>query len=132
MAVPESVFSNTRTGIDRRTGRVLSGWPHVAQSMTVIFTTRFWQRIMRLDFGSDVPSLLDKPGNALVIAKVYMAVYRALLAWEPGFRLTQMQLVKAGADGKFTLNLSGIYYPRGHLGDYTVSEPANTSLLLGV
>ena len=73
-----SVVSLKRTGIDRRTGKVLRGFDHCRQSLAVIFTTRYWTRVMRLDFGSLLYDLLDRPGNSETMAQVFQAISKAI------------------------------------------------------
>ena len=112
-----------RAGMDRRTGRLLTDWEHCAQSIQFILATRLGTVIMLLDFGSDVPSLIDRPGTAETIARCYAAAAGALRRWEPGFRVREFELVRAGSDGVFDIELRGTFYPRGHVGDYSLSEP---------
>jgi phage baseplate assembly protein W len=121
------------TGIDRVTGQVLAGWPHVKQSLETIFTTRFGERVMRRWFGSGVPQLL---GNNLVpstILRFCSAICVAVELWEPRYRVTQIvvsgnpEAVRAGHVG---LRIDGVYLPRGHLGDGTPA-PGVASLTIG-
>jgi uncharacterized protein len=111
-----------RTGIDRVTGQVLTGWAHCVQSIAVILTTRIGTRVMRRAFGSELKALQDRNATAANIAKVYVAIADALRRWEPGFRLRTMRLVRGGPDGVFAFVLQGEFFPRGHLGDYTTRE----------
>ncbi|MGQ3671784.1 GPW/gp25 family protein [Xanthobacter sp. TB0136] len=109
-------------GIDRRTGKILRGWDHVQQSITVILTTMVGERVMRRDFGSEVPALVDRPMTTRVILAVYAATANALRRWEPRFRLTKCEIVQASVDGTLHLMMGGDYMPRGHLGDSTVDS----------
>lgn len=117
-----------RHGVDRQTGRPLSGWPHVVQSIGVILSTRLATRMMRRDFGSRSRVLQDAPGNRRTLIEFYAAVADALTKWEPGFRLQTVDLERAGPDGVYVLVMSGLYFPRGHLGDWSLSEPATTTV----
>ncbi|MGR3484069.1 MAG: GPW/gp25 family protein [Paracoccaceae bacterium] len=78
--------------MNRHTGRTLSGWPHIRQSLGVIFTTRIGTRVMRREFGSAVPDLQDKPSNVEQLLDHMVAVATAIDAHEPrveleGFRI---------------------------------------------
>ncbi len=114
--------SRIRVGIDRRTYRQISGWEHCAQSLQILLSTRIGTRVMQLLYGSDVPALIDRPGNAETIAKCYSAIVTAVDKWEPGYEVRQLQLLSGGSSGAFDFELDGIFYPLGHLGDRSVSE----------
>lgn len=110
------------TGINRLTGKPLAGWAHVIQSIHVIFTTRFGERVMRRWFGSDVPVMLGRNLVPSTILRFWTAVWIALDLWEPRFRLTKITPLGSALDvrdGKIGFQIDGIYYPRGHLGDFT-------------
>jgi len=111
--VPDSV------GIDAETGQPLADWAHVVQSVRTILSTRIGSRVMRREFGSEVPDLVDRKMTQRNVLAVYSAAAVAIERWEPRFRLTQAQITAAGADGTISLILAGTYYPRGHLGDRT-------------
>lgn len=119
-----------RTGTDRKTGAVLTGWAHCLQSIEVILSTAIGSVVMLRDFGSDAPSMQDRPASAVEIARLYMAAAEALRKWEPGFRLTQIRAVRLDNAGAADFELSGIYYPNGHLGDFTRPETKNAVLSL--
>ena len=122
--------SGDRVGFNRVTGALLTGFDHCLQSILDIFTTRINTRIMRLDYGSDGIGLLDRPGNRQTIALFYSTMVTALLKWEPGFRINQFYVVDANGDGQFTFEMVGIFYPRGHLGDYSVSQDATSRFVM--
>ena len=115
-------------GVNAVTGQVLADWDHVQQSIGVILTTPIGSRVMRRDFGSEVPFLVDRPMTTQNVLAIYAATANALYprqvgqTWygEPRFRLRQCELVEANEQGRVTLNITGDYVPRGHLGDETV------------
>ena len=116
-------------GIDRRLGRPLTGWAHVEQSLDVILTTPIGARVMRRDFGSELPDLVDRKMTSRLVLALYAAAAAAIRRWEPRFRLTRAAVTEAGATGRLGLALYGTYYPRGHLGDNSVAEDASTRIV---
>lgn len=93
-------------GMDRHTGAPLEGQDHLAQSIADILTTPIGTRVLRRDYGSRVPDLIDAPLNGQTIVQVYAATADALDKWEPRIRLDRVTLDDA-ADGKVTLRLEG-------------------------
>lgn len=106
-------------GIDRRTGKVLTGWAHVVQSIEDILTTPVLTRVMRRLYGSDSPKLIDAPMNQASLLALYVAIAEALAAWEPRYELKHIAFTRAGAGGRAEIALAGIYYQNGHKGDRT-------------
>lgn len=107
------------TGFNRETGVLLSGFDHVRQSIGVILTTPIGSRVMRREFGSELFDLIDRPITDQVILAVYAAAVMAIARWEPRYSITGCRVMGAAVDGVLSLELTGIYYPRGHLGDFT-------------
>ncbi len=93
-------------GMSRHTGAVIDGDGHLAQSITDILTTPRGTRVMRRDYGSDLPQLLDAPMNGETIVDVFAAVADALHRWEPRLRLKRVEITSA-ASGTFELVLEG-------------------------
>jgi uncharacterized protein len=112
----------SRAGMDRETGRLLTGWEHCAQSIAVILTTRIGWRVMRRAFGSRVHELQDRNPDPATLLQVFSAIAEALRTWEPGFRLARVTPVSITSDGLGAFELGGTFYPRGHLGDYSITE----------
>ena len=116
------------SGVNRVDGRPLSNFEHVRQSIEVILTTVIGSRVMRREFGSEVLNLIDRPLTDRVILAVYSAVVMAIARWEPRFAVTGCKISRADETGKLSLQIFGIYYPRGHLGDFSRSEDAQTRI----
>jgi phage baseplate assembly protein W len=110
-------------GINRRTGQVMDGWAHVVQSLEVIFTTRFGERVMREWFGSAVPYILGRNMIPETFIAYFSAICGAIELWEPRFRITQIVPLEVDRLGRARFRIEGTHYPRGHLGDMT---PAGT------
>lgn len=114
-----------RNGINAENGQLIYGWDHCLQSIRKCLTTRFASRVLRRHLGCDVLSFQDQNAAPDVIMTLYMAIVEALDdpdGGEPGFSLQSIDLVQFGRDGKFGFLLTGIFYPRGHLGDWSVRE----------
>lgn len=106
-------------GVNRHDGSVLNDWSHVMQSILDIMTTPIGTRVMRRDYGSDIPNLIDRPQGRDTILEVTLALGTALEKWEPRFRLSSVYISDAGPDGEMAIAVKGDYYPRGHLGDFS-------------
>lgn len=121
-------------GIDRHTGKPIDGWAHVQQSLGVLFTTPRLSRVMRRHVGSNLARLVDEPISPVTVIKFYAAVAKATQDFEPRFRITRMRIDPESAPtisaGGVTMDIEGVYYPRGHLGDFGVSEPKVVSVPL--
>jgi len=117
-----------RTGLDRRTGDVLTGWDECAQSIGVVVTTAIGSVTLARDFGSDGPPLLDRPMNRASIFDHIMAIAEALRREEPGFRLTKVNVLKAGPDGAIMFEQLGDFYPNGHLDDFSFVEKGRSAI----
>lgn len=103
-------------GMDRRTGKPLSGLAHLRQSIEDILTTPIGSRRMRPEYGSSLRRYVDLPVNEGWKSAVQAEVARALGRWEPRLRLERVKVVSV-VGGQITLQLSGAY-----LGDSTVLE----------
>ena len=117
------------TGFDQHTGRILSGWPHVVQSLEVIFSTRFGERVLREWFGSMVPAMLGENLTAETVLRTKLAIWVAIEMWEPRFRITQIKSLSVTRLGQYRLELEGEYRPRAHLGDFTPEGPRRSVVL---
>jgi len=110
-------------GLDRRTGKPLTGFDHVVQSVEVILTTLIGSRVMRRTFGAALLRLLGENTSSETIMRATMAIALALELWEPRFALKQVVIGENSPEslrqGGLRMSLIGEYRPRGHLGDMT-------------
>ncbi len=100
----------------------LVGWPHVVQSLAIIWMTRLDTRVMRLDFGSDHFSLLAEDITPDLALRLYDALIGAAHKHEPEYRIRTMQLVKVARDGTLAVRHGGVYYPEGRFGIYDFEQ----------
>jgi phage baseplate assembly protein W len=93
-------------GLDRATARPLGGEAHLAQSIADILFTLRGTRVMRRDYGSDLPALIDAPVNGETAVEVVAAVAEALDRWEPRIVLRRVEIGEATAEGRLALALT--------------------------
>lgn len=94
--------------MNRQTGRAINTLDHLRQSMADILTTPIGSRLMRREYGSQIPDLIDQPLNGATTLLVYAATAMALMRWEPRVRLSQVQLFHGNAKGSATLEVQGV------------------------
>ena len=83
--------------VSRKNGQPISEIEHIFQSVEMILTTPISTRVMRRQFGSLVPLLLDGPINQSTLTAIYSAANEAISIWEPRVRVigTSADLTKA-------------------------------------
>ena len=93
--------------MNARTGRALSTLAHIRQSLADILTTPIGSRVMRRNYGSEVPELIDQPLHGATVLRIYAATAHAVMLWESRIALTGLQLER-GTDGSARLILDGV------------------------
>lgn len=94
-------------GIDAKTGKHLGGAAHLKQSIRDILTTRVGTRLMRRDYGSRLPELVDNPMGEALKVELFAATAEALVKWEPRFRLDAVYLSEATSGGRIAVTVEG-------------------------
>ncbi|WP_311272386.1 MULTISPECIES: GPW/gp25 family protein [unclassified Rhizobium] len=107
-----------RSGIDERTGKVITGPAHLAQSLGKIWHTRVGSRVMRLTFGADLRSLLSEDLTPAIALLLYNEMVATAAQWEPEYRINQLQLVKMTEGGALGVRHGGLYFPEGRYGNF--------------
>lgn len=118
------------TGVNAETGAPLTDWDHTQQSIRKILNTPIGSRVMRRDFGSDLPDLVDAKMTRRNVLALYSAAATAIQKWEPRFRMRFGKITRAEATGAISLELSGVYYPLGHRGDYSIAEDESVRVVI--
>lgn len=94
-------------GMNAHTGRRLDSLAHIQQSVNDILTTPIGSRVMRRDYGSLLPELIDQPLNGPTALRAYSATVVALMKWEPRIRVQQItRQVSTQRPGRFDLIIS--------------------------
>lgn len=110
-----------RMGINARTGKLLAGPEHLAQSLGKIWHTRINTRVMRLPFGADLRSLLSEDLTPAIALLLYNEMVASAARWEPEYVLSQLQLVTMSESGQLGIRHGGIYFPEGRFGNYDLA-----------
>lgn len=93
--------------INKHTGLNTNMLEQLKQSVADILTTLKGTRVMRRDYGSNLPELIDQPLNDVTRMQVYAVVASDLMDQEPRIQLKQVQLLPATAPYKATLRIEG-------------------------
>ena len=147
----KTYIAPARNGMNRYTGKMLSGWDHTQQSMQIIFETSYHERVLRRWVGSFVPRLLGEEIVTRIISRFWWAIGEALDLWEPNYRVKRVYFMgnalnqtwasptgqKVLGDvvdprqismadqirlGQVYFRNEGVYRPRAHLGDFTPEQ----------
>lgn len=102
------------TGLRSTTGTALAPVDddYIRQSVADILTTPVGSRVMRRDYGSYIPELLDQPMNEVTRLKILGATAMALMRWHRRSRLKSVQLVVNGPRADLKLHLVRTDLPR--------------------
>lgn len=96
------------TGMNAKTGKQLEGLDHIRQSVADILTTPIGSRVMRREYGSLLPELIDQPLNDATLLQAYAATVMALIRWEPRIRVTAIRRnVSTTQPGRATFEIDG-------------------------
>ena len=96
--------------MNRSTGRAISTMDHLQQSVGDILTTPIGTRVMRRDYGSQVPMLVDQPNNQITEVRLMSAAASALMRWEPRLAISQLRIERdPEVPGRALLVIDGAY-----------------------
>ena len=99
------------SGWSKKDGVQISGLEHLKQSVFDILMTPIGTRVLRRDYGSDVPGLIDQPMNPQTVIRVFSAAAKAIDKWEPRFDLKYINISAATPGNMEISDLKGIWYP---------------------
>lgn len=92
-------------GMDRITGLELGGNAHLGQSIADILSTPIGTRVMRRDYGSMLPDLIDQPANPITRQLVFAATAVAIGRWEPRIVIRRVGVSTDNRDGQIVVDL---------------------------
>jgi uncharacterized protein len=96
------------TGMDRHTGRPITGVAHLKQSIGDILSTRKGTRRERPEYGSDIPKMVDLPVTRGWISTVQAEAARAIGRWEPRITVSRVTVLSV-VGGAVTFGVHGAY-----------------------
>lgn len=89
-------------GMDRNTGKLLSGTDHIRQSIVDILTTPLGTRVMLPEYGSKLFDLVDNPTDPSLAMRIIMESAGAIARWEPRARIDRINVLAVDI-GKITI-----------------------------
>ena len=96
--------------MNRTTGQRLDAVAHLRQSIGDILSTPIGSRVMRREYGSLVPALIDKPDNLATQTRFFAAATSALMRWEPRLKVDRMSIARDPERlGRISLEITGSY-----------------------
>ncbi|WP_068634905.1 GPW/gp25 family protein [Thauera butanivorans] len=94
-------------GMHVSTGRRCAELDHLRQSIRDILTTPIGSRVMRRDYGSYLPELIDQPFNDATRQRLMGASVMALHRWEPRLRIERIAVGLGAAAGEVMVSIEG-------------------------
>ena len=93
-------------GMSRTDGRSLTDEEHISQSLSDILRTPVGSRVMRREYGSLLPDMIDQPQTPALELQIMAACYMAILKWEPRVRLTSITTARQ-FNGQMVVDVTG-------------------------
>ncbi len=99
--------------MDRTTGLAINELAHLRQSVGDILTTPIGSRVMRHEYGSQVPMLVDQPDNRITQLRLLSAAASSLMRWEPRLALSNIEVEREpSTPGRALVTVHGSYLSR--------------------
>lgn len=93
--------------MNAHTGKKMHRAEHIRQSINDILSTPVGSRVMRREYGSLLPRLIDQPLNGPTLLRAYAACATALMLFERRVQISAIQLV-VSEKGQLLLDLETI------------------------
>lgn len=94
-------------GMNKTTGRRISGIEHIRQSINDILTTPIGSVVMNREYGSLLPELIDHPTNGANTLRMMTATVMAIGRWEPRVAINRVGFALGDAAGQAYIDLEG-------------------------
>lgn len=108
---------------DAETGRQIGLYQHIRQSVQNILFTRIGSRLMREEYGSLLPELLDMPITPALLLQCQAAVIGALAKWEPRIQVQTASVSAApAADAQVLITITAVNIDTGTLETYSIQK----------
>lgn len=95
------------TGMNPQEIGAITDQDHLWNSVRDVLMTPLGTRVMRRDYGSLIPALLDEPKNEVTRLRCMSAVAIALAQWEPRIALNTVSVTWENG-GAATIELGGV------------------------
>jgi phage baseplate assembly protein W len=116
MPTPHRVVAGARmTGVNAVTGKHLTGFEEVQQSIEKLVTTPQAVRIMREWVGNPGLKLLGENMTRRNILLWYNIIWLLVEVFEPRFKITRFEVTSADRLGELGVLVQGLYRPYAHL-----------------
>ncbi|WP_395175515.1 GPW/gp25 family protein [Roseibium alexandrii] len=102
-------------GVNAVTGKPLTGFEEVQQSIEKLVTTPQAVRIMREWVGNPGLKLLGENMTRRNILLWYNIIWLLIEVFEPRFRITRFEVTSAERSGELGVRMLGLYRPYAHL-----------------
>lgn len=117
------------SGLNRlEDGQAITSLDHINQSLRDILLTRKGTRVLRRDYGSGLPDLIDNPITPDLVLDLTFEIADAIDRLEPRLGLKQVVVEPNPEAGELAVELYVFLYPRGHLGDFSGAQETRISL----
>lgn len=84
-------------GLDPSTGATLTDTAQLSASLRTLLTTPIGSRVMRRDYGSRIPDLIDAPMGPSTRLRLAAAAYIAIRRWEPRLQISRIAFEPSAA-----------------------------------
>lgn len=92
-------------GLNKHTGQTTSGIEHIKQCIQDILTTRKGSRLMRREYGSYIPLLIDSAMNEVGVLRLKSAIVTAVIEYEPRVKISNVD-IDVAESGQAIVSLS--------------------------